>query len=323
MFRVGDEVEVYVLKVDQESKKIALSLRRAQPEQWEEIVSRYREGQIVPGQVTKLAPFGAFVRLDGPIEGLIHISELVDRRVNHPQEVINEEDVVPVKIVRIEHDRHRLGLSLRQARDKAEEDGWEFNDSGGVRRAPDEVLAQLGVEVTSIASEEAAAPAEYAAEEAEEPAEAVATEESVSGELAVAEDVAEAVEEAEVEEATVALEGLVSEEPAVAEDVAEPVEAPAEDAAEAVEAPVEEVGEAVEEEPIVEAEAAAEEPSEVADEPSAEDGTGEDIEAEVLNREDAGVTHDTSKALNKVDGASAEEEEGQVEAEESEEQPSG
>ena len=146
MFMVGDEVEVYVLKVDQENKKIALSVRRAQPQQWEELVSRYREGQIVPGQITKLAPFGAFVRLEGPIEGLIHISELVDRRVNHPKEVVEEGDTVPVKIVRIEHDRHRLGLSLRQARDKAEEDGWAFNESGGVASAPPEALAQLGIE---------------------------------------------------------------------------------------------------------------------------------------------------------------------------------
>ena len=91
------------------AQQIALSIRRAQPERWLEIVSRYREGQIVPGQVTKLAPFGAFVRLEGPIEGLIHISELVDRRINHPKEVVNEDEVVPVKIVRIEHDRHRIG----------------------------------------------------------------------------------------------------------------------------------------------------------------------------------------------------------------------
>ena len=84
LFKVGDEVPVFVLKIDNESKKIALSVRRAQPERWEEIVANYREGQVVPGQVTKLAPFGAFVRLEGPIEGLIHISELVDRRINHP-----------------------------------------------------------------------------------------------------------------------------------------------------------------------------------------------------------------------------------------------
>jgi len=145
MFSAGDQVGVYVLKIDNESKKIALSVRRAQPERWEEIVANYREGQIVPGQVTKLAPFGAFVRLEGPIEGLIHISELVDRRINHPREVVDEGDVVPVKIVRIEYDRHRLGLSLRQARDKAEEDGWSFNESGNVLSAPQEALDRLGV----------------------------------------------------------------------------------------------------------------------------------------------------------------------------------
>ncbi|MEO8458466.1 MAG: S1 RNA-binding domain-containing protein [Chloroflexota bacterium] len=145
LFHVGQEVPVYVLKVDNEAKKIALSVRRAQPERWEEIVSGYREGQIVPGQVTKLAPFGAFVRLEGPIEGLIHISELVDRRIAHPKEVVEEGDVVPVKIVRIEYDRHRLGLSLKQARDKAEDDGWVFNAQGGTLKAPQEDLTRLGL----------------------------------------------------------------------------------------------------------------------------------------------------------------------------------
>src|SRR5439155_4105464 len=121
------------------------SVRRAQPERWEEIVANYREGQIVPGQVTKLAPFGAFVRLEGPIEGLNHTSELVDRRINHPKEVVDEGDVVPVKIVRIEYDRHRLGLSLRQARDKAEEDGWSFSESGRPTSVPQEAMDALGV----------------------------------------------------------------------------------------------------------------------------------------------------------------------------------
>jgi small subunit ribosomal protein S1 len=150
IFRVGDEVPVYVLKVDNDSKKIALSVRRAQPERWEEIVSRYREGQVVPGQVTKLAPFGAFVRLEGPIEGLIHISELVDRRITHPREVVQEGDVAPVKIVRIEYDRHRLGLSLRQARAAAEEDGWEFNDFGSPRNPPQYALERLGVDRSQV-----------------------------------------------------------------------------------------------------------------------------------------------------------------------------
>ena len=169
MFKVGDEIHVYILKVDNESKKIALSLRRAQPERWEEIVARYREGQIVPGQVTKLAPFGAFVRLEGPIEGLIHISELVDHRINHPKEVVEEGDVLPVKIVRIEYDRHRLGLSLRQARDRAEEDGWSFSADGRVLSAPQSVLERLGVTATSTSAESAQAAAEAEPQEQETP----------------------------------------------------------------------------------------------------------------------------------------------------------
>lgn len=116
MFRVGDEVDAYVLKVDHENKKIALSLRRAQPEQWESLIDRYQVGQIVTGQITKLTPFGAFARIDDGLEGLIHVSELSDRRVAHPKEVVKEGDVLPLKIVRIERERHRLGLSLKQAR---------------------------------------------------------------------------------------------------------------------------------------------------------------------------------------------------------------
>ena len=127
-----------MMRVDQQAKKIALSVRRAQPEQWEDTASNYRTGQTVTGQVTKLATFGAFVRLDGPIEGLIHISELAERRIGHPEEIVREGDLVPVKIVRIEHDRHRLGLSLRQAREVAEGEGWRFNDDGGVVEAPSE-----------------------------------------------------------------------------------------------------------------------------------------------------------------------------------------
>jgi small subunit ribosomal protein S1 len=232
LFKVGQEVPVYVLKVDNEAKKIALSVRRAQPERWEEIVSRYREGQIVPGQVTKLAPFGAFVRLEGPIEGLIHISELVDRRITHPKEVVEEGDVVPVKIVRIEYDRHRLGLSLKQARDKAEEDGWVFNPSGGTLSAPADELAKLGLtempkrpepepepepsvepELIPEAVAEAAPEPEAAAEPAVAEAEAAA-EEVVAEAEAVAEPVAEAAAPEVAEEPVAA----APEEPAAAEE---------------------------------------------------------------------------------------------------------
>ena len=141
-FKVGDEVKVFVMKVDQENKKIALSIRRAAPEQWQDLIASYAVGDVVPGVVTKLVAFGAFTRLPGPVEGLVHVSELVDRRITHPQEVVDEGDVVPLKIVRIEHDRHRLGLSLRDARAEAEQRGWQFDDQGRVvALAPDAIEA--------------------------------------------------------------------------------------------------------------------------------------------------------------------------------------
>jgi small subunit ribosomal protein S1 len=118
LVKIGDEVEAYILKVDPETKRIALSLRRAQPDRWEDIVTRYQIGQLVEGTVTKLATFGAFVRIDGALEGLVHISELSDRKIVNPKEVVAEGDVLTLKIVRIEPERHRLGLSLRQALDE-------------------------------------------------------------------------------------------------------------------------------------------------------------------------------------------------------------
>jgi small subunit ribosomal protein S1 len=149
VYHVGDEVDVFVMKVDPETKKIALSLRRAQPERWDEIVDSYRIGQIVPGKVTKLVTFGAFARVDGPVEGLIHVSELSDRRIQHPREVVREGDIVPLKVLRIERDKHRIALSLRQARDDAERQGWEFDGNGSVIAFPErlrpEIESKLGV----------------------------------------------------------------------------------------------------------------------------------------------------------------------------------
>ena len=151
-FRVGDEVKVYVMKVDQETKKIALSIRRAAPEQWQDLIAKYTIGDVVPGVVTKLVAFGAFTRLPGPVEGLVHVSELVDRRISHPQEVVDEGDVVPLKIVRIEHDRHRLGLSLRDARQEAEQRGWQFDDQGRVLAVSDEAVEAFPDEIKAIES---------------------------------------------------------------------------------------------------------------------------------------------------------------------------
>jgi small subunit ribosomal protein S1 len=143
MYKIGDEVDVYVMKVDPETKKIALSLRRAQPEEWDLIVDKYQVGRVVAGMVTKLVTFGAFARIEGPVEGLIHVSELVDRRIAHPKEVVREGDLLPLKIVRIERDRHRLGLSLRDAREEGERMGFRFSDGGEVMDVPEDVKKEF------------------------------------------------------------------------------------------------------------------------------------------------------------------------------------
>jgi small subunit ribosomal protein S1 len=257
MFRVGDEIDVYVMKVDQETKKIALSLRRAQPELWEGIVDKYVVGQVVPGVITKLVTFGAFARIDGPVEGLIHVSELVDRRIAHPKEVVKEGDIVPLKIVRIERDRHRLGLSLRRARDEGEAMGFGFSSTGEVEEVPEDLREQLAVELPPEAAAQAQPEAKAEpSEEAEVEAEAKAEVEAEP----MAETVAELEAEVEAEpvaeaEATVAVVEVQAEAEAEPEAEAE-VEAEAEaEAVAEVEAQVEAETEAAEAEVEAEAEA--------------------------------------------------------------------
>ena len=115
LVQTGQELEVFILRVDQETGRISLSLRRTQPDPWQVEVEAYKEGQIVDATVTRLAVFGAFARLEeSNIEGLIHVSEMAAHHINHPREVIKEGDTRRVKVLRIEPDRRRLGLSLRQ-----------------------------------------------------------------------------------------------------------------------------------------------------------------------------------------------------------------
>ena len=115
---IGDQINVYVLRVDIENRKIALSLRRLEPEPWETIHERLHVDDIVDAKITKLTNFGAFARVEGNIEGLIHISELSDRVIGHPREVVSEGDDVRLKVLRIEPERRRLGLSLKQTLDR-------------------------------------------------------------------------------------------------------------------------------------------------------------------------------------------------------------
>src|SRR5438067_8720065 len=113
VLHVGQQVEVQVLSVDKERKKIALSIKRAEVDPWTAVEQRYTPGQVVTGVITKIAPFGAFARIEDGIEGLIHLSELtpgVD-----PKQILHEGTPLQLRILRIEPERRRLGLSLRQA----------------------------------------------------------------------------------------------------------------------------------------------------------------------------------------------------------------
>jgi len=127
VLQVGDEVRVQVLSVDRERNRIGLSIKRLLPEPWETVTERYYVSQLVDAVVTKITDFGAFAQLEDGIEGLIHISELSDRRIGHPTEVVKEGDKITVRIIRIEPERRRIGLSLRRVTDPEYADvDWQF-----------------------------------------------------------------------------------------------------------------------------------------------------------------------------------------------------
>lgn len=130
--KVGDKVKVQILSVDLDRRRIGLSMRRLMAQPWEVISQTYEVGQVVRGRITKLVNFGAFARLDADgVEGLIHISELSDKRVTHPKEVVSEGEEYELRIIRIDADKRRMGLSLKQALPKPPELDWEIAPSEG------------------------------------------------------------------------------------------------------------------------------------------------------------------------------------------------
>ncbi len=160
--KVGDQVDAYVMKIDRETKRIALSLKRTQAEPWAAVASKYAVGQIVPATISKLATFGAFAQLDGSVEGLIHISELSDKMVQHPKDVVKEGDKVAVKVVRIESDRRRIGLSIKQVKAAEADDLFaKFKSGEGEQKVERPALsASMAAQLAeAVASNEAQNPA--------------------------------------------------------------------------------------------------------------------------------------------------------------------
>jgi small subunit ribosomal protein S1 len=114
-YRMGEEVEAEVIDINHERGRISLSIRRLQPDPWHSTVADFRVGDVIDGTVTKIVNFGAFVRVREGLEGLIHISELSHQRVAHPADVVHEGQRLKLKIISLDQERHRLGLSLKQA----------------------------------------------------------------------------------------------------------------------------------------------------------------------------------------------------------------
>ena len=112
--QVGQEVEVEILDVDLERERVSLSLKATQEDPWKEFERKYQAGEIIEGQVTKLVPFGAFVRVAPGIEGLVHISELSEQHVDSPESVLSVGDQVRVKVIEVDVARRRISLSMRQ-----------------------------------------------------------------------------------------------------------------------------------------------------------------------------------------------------------------
>jgi len=168
----GDTVEVVVLGVDEKRKRISLSLRRAQPDPWEDVEHRYPRGALVEGKVTKITEFGAFVELEEGVEGLIHVSELSWQRVSHPKELVEEGQTVRAMVIKVDQEQRRISLSLKAL----EQDPWEqFLEQysvGSVVSGPVTQIKDFGafvritpaveglIHVSEIAQERIASPSE-------------------------------------------------------------------------------------------------------------------------------------------------------------------
>ena len=185
VLKVGQEVTVKVIEVDRERKRIGLSIRQLQEDPWKQAVKGLREGMLVQGVITRLEKFGAFARLENGLEGLIHISELSNQRVEHPREVVHEGDEVTLRIVRIDPERRRIGLSLKKVDSLAYadldlrmalEEAEEVLENVVAEEAPAEAQAEAETETAEATPQpeagepEAEAPAEPEAEPADEAA---------------------------------------------------------------------------------------------------------------------------------------------------------
>ncbi len=126
---VGDKIDVYVLNLDRESNRIALSRKRLLPDPWEDVSKRYHEGQLVEGTVTNVVDFGAFVALDNGLEGLLHLSEMGDGTLKEPYSYVQKGDRLSLRISHLEPEKRRVGFTQRWGTETTGEDGASTEDA--------------------------------------------------------------------------------------------------------------------------------------------------------------------------------------------------
>jgi len=243
ILEVGQEVKVKVINIDREKKRIGLSLRALSDDPWRERVEKFSVGQLVEGEITRLTKFGAFARLDSDIEGLIHISEISDTRIEHPKEILSEGERIALRVIRIDPDQHRIGLSVRKV------------DSAAFADKDFKMLAQ---EIDQLDEEDSVTIGEPEEPVVEKPAEEETAAEPKSD--PVAEDPAKSKDEQDAEKAEL--------EEAAPEEVEEPGEKPPEEKPPEEKSPEEEPPEDSEAEP--EAKETEETKGESSEEPPAE-----------------------------------------------------
>jgi len=268
-YKVGEEVEAEVIDINHERGRISLSIRRLQPDPWHSTVADFKVGEIIDGTVTKLVNFGAFVRVRDGLEGLIHISELSHQRVAHPGDVVREGQTIKLKIISLDSERHRLGLSLKQAeeaparpapeaprpRRPREERGYAMSDAvqepeGGIDNTLAAAFAQVRQQLERAEQAEQRSAEPVPAPEPEPVAEPAAEPEPAPEPVAAPEP--EPVAEPAAEPDPVETEAVAAAEPEAASEPEPAAEAVAEPGAEPEPEPVAEPG--TEPEPDVAAE---------------------------------------------------------------------
>jgi small subunit ribosomal protein S1 len=225
VLKVGEELDVYVLDVDRQRKRIALSLKKLQPDPWTIVDDHYRVGQLVEGRVTRVLDFGAFVEVDLGIEGLLHASEMIGTPELNPSDIVRPGEVLPVKVIRIESRRRRLALSARQVR-RSEWERWmaerqtAHESQEATARESEDAGAEIAV--SEPVEEEIAVPDAEAAvsEAAEESAPVLEAEANAAVEEEIAVPEAEAAVSEAAEEGTPVLEAEAN--AAIEEEIAVP-----------------------------------------------------------------------------------------------------